>query len=390
MPPAVHLLGTAVFAQGTSEFMVAGLVPDIASDLSVSLPAAGLLTSAFAVGMAVGAPLVALPAMRWPRRQALLAFLSVFVLAHVVAAVTTSYEVLLATRVAGALANAGFLAVALAAVTSLVPPDAKGRGLAVLLAGTTIACVAGVPGGALLGDLWGWRSAFWVVALLCVPAFAAILTSVPGGRSGGAPPRARRELQVLRRPLLQALLLLGALVNGATFCSFTFLAPVLVELTGVDGATIPAMLALFGGGSFLGVRLGGRWSDSHPVPLLLAGGTLLAAGWGAFALAATHLVAVIVLVPVLGTLSFAVGSTLIARALYAAAAAPNLAGSYATASFNVGAAAGPWLGGLAIGGGLGLTAPLWGSAALVAGALVLGAPLTLAGRRRAGTRAPAA
>src|SRR5206468_11095857 len=139
----------------------AGLVPDIASDMSVSIPAAGLLTSAFAVGMAVGAPVMALIAMRWPRRLALTAFLGAFVLAHVVAAVTTSFDILVATRVVGALANAGFLAVGLATVTGLVPPDAKGRALSVLLAGTTIACVAGVPGGALLGGLWGWRSAFW-------------------------------------------------------------------------------------------------------------------------------------------------------------------------------------------------------------------------------------
>jgi MFS transporter, DHA1 family, chloramphenicol resistance protein len=266
MPPVVHLLGTAVFAQGTSEFMVAGLVPDIASDLSVSIPAAGLLTSAFAVGMAVGAPFMALLAMRWPRRLALVAFLAAFVVAHVVAALTTSFDVLVATRVVGALANAGFLAVGLATVTSLVRPDAKGRALAVLLAGTTIACVAGVPGGAFLGGLWGWRSAFWAVSLLCVPALVAVLTSVPRDRPGALPPSARGELRVLRRPELLGTLLLGALVNGATFCSFTFLAPVLTDVTGIEAVWIPAMLALFGGGSFLGVRLAARWSDTRPGP----------------------------------------------------------------------------------------------------------------------------
>jgi MFS transporter, DHA1 family, chloramphenicol resistance protein len=390
MPPVVHLLGTAVFAQGTSEFMVAGLVPDIASDMSVSIPAAGLLTSAFAVGMAVGAPLMALLSMRWPRRLALVAFLAAFVLAHVVAAVTTSFEVLVATRVVGALANAGFLAVALATVTSLVPPDAKGRALAVLLAGTTIACVAGVPGGALLGGLWGWRSAFWAVALLCIPALVAVGTSVPAGRSGAEVPSSRHELRSLRRPRLLAVLLLGALVNGATFCSFTFLAPVLTDVAGIDDWWIPAMLALFGGGSFLGVRLAARWSDSRPGPLLAVGGGVLAIGWGVFALVAGSVVAAVVLVPVLGTLAFAVGSTLIARVLYAAADAPNLAGSFATTALNIGAAAGPWLGGLAIAAGLGLGSPLWVSAALVAVALVIAALwrlLARPSRGSAGTRA---
>jgi MFS transporter, DHA1 family, chloramphenicol resistance protein len=373
LPPVVPLLGTAVFAQGTSEFMVAGLVPDIASDMSVSIPAAGLLTSAFAVGMAVGAPLMALLAMRWPRRLALGAFLVAFVLAHVVAALTGSFEVLVATRVVGALANAGFLAVGLATVTGIVPPDAKGRALAVLLAGTTIACVAGVPGGAFLGSSWGWRSAFWAVALLCLPALVAVLTSVPRDRSGATPPSARHELRALRRPRLLVVLLLGALVNGATFCSFTFLAPVLTDVAGIGAGWVPAMLALFGGGSFLGIRLAARWSDTRPEPVVAIGGTVLAVGWAAFALTAGYAVAAVVLVPLLGTLAFAVGSTLIARVLYAGSDAPNLAGSFATASLNIGAAVGPWIGGITIGAGLGLSSPLWVSAALVAGALVIAA-----------------
>lgn len=297
MPPVVHLLGTAVFAQGTSEFMVAGLVPDIASDMSVSIPAA--------------------------------------------------------------------------TVTSLVPPDAKGRALAVLLAGTTIACVAGVPGGAALGGLWGWRTAFWAVSLLCVPALVAVLTSVPRDRPDAVPPSARGELRVLRRPRLLGTLLLGALVNGATFCSFTFLAPVLTDVAGIDAVWIPALLALFGGGSFLGVRLAARWSDTRPGPLLAGGGTLLAAGWAGFALVAGNAAAAVILVPLLGTLAFAVGSTLIARALYAGSDAPNLAGGFATASLNVGAAAGPCIGGMTIAAGLGLGSPLWVSAALVTAALAL-------------------
>ncbi|SPL92867.1 chloramphenicol resistance protein [[Actinomadura] parvosata subsp. kistnae] len=241
----MYLLGLAVFAQGTSEFMLSGLVPGIAADLGVSIPAAGLLTSAFAAGMVVGAPLMAALSLRLSRRAALLAFLIVFLAVHVLGAVTTSYEVLVATRVVAALANAGFLAVALATAVALAPSDAKGRATSVLLGGVTLACVAGVPGGALLGEVWGWRSAFWAVALALVPAIVAVLKSVPGGApgassdgtsavetgasSGGASrPRGgsvRGELRVLRRPRLLVLLLLGALVNGATFCTFTYLAP---------------------------------------------------------------------------------------------------------------------------------------------------------------------
>ncbi|MGW4799843.1 Cmx/CmrA family chloramphenicol efflux MFS transporter, partial [Nonomuraea sp. NPDC004297] len=342
MPFAVYLLGLAVFAQGTSEFMLAGLVPGIARDLNVSIPAAGLLTSAFAAGMVVGAPLTALLSLRLSRRRALLGFLLAFLAAHVVGALTPDYGVLVGTRVVAALANAGFLAVAMATAVALAPPDAKGRAASVLLGGVTLACVAGVPGGALLGELWGWRSAFWAVALALVPALYAVLRSVPGGdATGGAPASARSELAVLRRPRLLVFLLLGSLVNGATFCTFTYLAPVLTGESGIGSSWMPGMLALFGLGSFAGVTIGGRLSDRWPVPLLVSCGAALAAGWVAFALTAGAPAPAVVLVLVQGTLSFAVGSTLISQVLYAATGAPTLAGAFATAAFNVGATLGP-------------------------------------------------
>ncbi|MCF1600316.1 MFS transporter, partial [Streptomyces muensis] len=203
MPFALYLLGLAVFAQGTSEFMLSGLVPDIARDLGVSVPAAGALTSAFAVGMVVGAPLMAGLARRWSRRGALLGFLVVFLGVHVVGAVTDSFGVLLATRVVGALANAGFLAVALVAALDMVEPDAKGRATSTLLGGVTLACVVGVPAGAVLGQLWGWRAAFWAVALVSLPAVLAVARSVPGGAAGFARPALRGELRALRNPRLR-------------------------------------------------------------------------------------------------------------------------------------------------------------------------------------------
>lgn len=399
MPFVVYLLGLAVFAQGTSEFMLSGLLPGIAEDLNVSIPAAGLLTSAFAAGMVVGAPLMAVLSLRWSRRFALLAFLVVFLLAHVVGAVTTGYGVLLVSRAVAALANAGFLAVAMATAIGLAPPDAKGRATSVLLGGVTAACVAGVPGGALLGELWGWRSAFWAVALALVPAVVAVLKSVPaetpeagtgGAPSDGAAPAdggaggagrgfsggARAEFRALRRPRLLVLLLLGALVNGATFCAFTYLAPLLTGVTGIGAAWMPGMLALFGLGSFAGVTISGRYADRRPVPLLVAGGVALAAGWTGFALTAGTPVVAVALVFVQGLLSFAVGSTLISQVLYAATGAPTLAGGFATAALNVGATFGPWLGGLALGAGHGFRAPLWVSAALV------GLSLAVAGAAR--------
>ncbi|MFF4126420.1 Cmx/CmrA family chloramphenicol efflux MFS transporter [Microbispora rosea] len=411
MPIAIYMLGLAVFAQGTSEFMLSGLVPGIVRDLQVSVPAAGALTSAFAVGMIVGAPLTAVLSLRWPRRRALLVFLTIFMIVHVAGAVTTSFGVLLAARVAGALANAGFLAVGLAAATAMAGPGAKGRAASVLLGGITLACVAGVPAGAVLGQVWGWRSAFWAVAVVSVPAVVAVAVAVPAIPPGtamspgtaippgtamspdAAPPpeavvpAARRELRALRRSRLLVTLLLGALVNGATFCTFTYLAPLVTEVGGYGPGWVPVLLALFGLGSFAGVSIGGRMADRRPMRLLVPGGLALTAGWIVFAVAAGNPAAVLVLVFVQGALSFAVGSTLITRALYAAADAPSLGGAFATAAFNVGATAGPLLGGVAIGAGLGYRSPLWVSALLVALALALA--VAVAARRTRTTGRPA-
>ncbi|MEU0841823.1 Cmx/CmrA family chloramphenicol efflux MFS transporter [Streptomyces sp. NPDC005962] len=375
MPFAIYVLGLAVFAQGTSEFMLSGLGPDIASDLNVSLPAAGALTSAFAVGMIVGAPLMALLSMRWPQRRALLVFLTAFLAVHVVGALTTNFAVLLATRVVGALANAGFLAVGLATATGMVSPGAKGRATSALLGGVTLACVAGVPAGALLGQVWGWRSAFWAVALVSVPALFAIVRSVPRSEAVKAvkaveAPGARGELRALRGPRLLVTLGLGMLVNAATFCTFTYLTPLITHVSGIGQPWVPAVLALFGLGSFAGVTVAGRWSDARPMLVLVPGGLALLVGWSLLSMGAHSAVAAVVLVLVQGTLSFGVGSTLITRALYEAAEAPALGGAFATAALNVGAAVGPALGGLTLGAGLGYRSPVWVSALLVALAIV--------------------
>lgn len=372
MPFAIYVLGIAVFAQGTSEFMLSGLIPDMAQDLQVSVPAAGLLTSAFAIGMIIGAPLMAIASMRWQRRRALLTFLITFMVVHIIGALTDSFEVLLATRIVGALANAGFLAVALGAAMAMVAPDKKGRATSVLLGGVTIACVVGVPGGALLGELWGWRASFWAVAVISAPAVVAIMATTPADPPMEAVPNARRELSSLRQRFLQLTLLLGALINGATFCSFTYLAPTLTDVAGFDSRWIPLLLGLFGLGSFIGVTVGGRLADTRPFQLLVAGSAALLLGWIIFAVSVSHPALTLAMLFVQGTLSFAVGSTLISRVLYAADGAPTLGGSFATAAFNVGAALGPVLGGAAIGFGMGYRAPLWTSAALVALAIVIG------------------
>ena len=377
MPLPLYLLAMAVFAMGTSEFMLAGLLPDIADDLGVTVGTAGTLTSAFAVGMTVGAPLMAALARNWPPRTTLLGFLLLFAAAHAVSATTTSFAVLSATRVVAALANAGFLAVALTTAATLVSPDRKGRALAVLLSGTTVAMVAGVPGGAVLGTLLGWRATFWAVAALCLPAALGVLRGIPARGAVGTdsePSRLRVELAVLRRPRLLRVMLLGALVNAATFASFTFLAPVVTDTAGLGDLWISVALVLFGVGSFAGVTAAGRLSDGRPRLVLAVGGPLLLAGWVALALLARTPAALLVLVLVQGALSFAVGSTLIARILYEGAGAPTMAGAYATATLNVGAAAGPLLAAACLGTPAGDLGPVWAAAVLVLAALAVALP----------------
>lgn len=385
MPFALYLLALAVFAMGTSEFMLAGLVPDIAAGLGVTVGAAGLLTSAFAIGMVIGAPVMAVLARRWTARTSLLGCVVAFALCHVVGALTPNFTVLFGSRVVAALANAGFLAVALSTAAALVAVDQKGRALSVLLGGTTMATIAGVPGGAVLGELLGWRSAFWTIALLCLPAALGIWHGIPGrseGNSGpavGAPPL-RAELALLKSPRLAVAVLLAALVNAGTFAAFTFLAPLVTDVAGLPQLWVPVVLVLFGFGSFIGVTVAGRFSDRRPGLVIGVGGPVLVVGWIALAASAAHSVMLLILVLVQGISAFAVGSTLIARLLYAASGAPTMGGSYATAALNVGAACGPALGAASLTGPAGNLGPVWVAVALTGIALMVVLAITI--RRR--------
>ncbi|NKZ73379.1 Cmx/CmrA family chloramphenicol efflux MFS transporter [Rhodococcus hoagii] len=365
---------------GTSEFMLAGLVPDIAAGFDVSIGSAGLLTSAFAVGMIVGAPLMAALARRWPARATLLFFVLVFAVMHIVGAITTSFSVLLVARVIAALANAGFIAVALSTAATLVAADRKGRALAVLLSGTTIATVAGAPGGALLGTLLGYRATFWTIALLCLPAAIGIAKGFPADTEDstqGTPAvmSLRSEIAQLAKPGLILVILLAALVNAATFATFTFLAPIVTGTAGLEELWVPVVLAVFGAGSFVGVTVAGRFSDQRPGVVIAVCGPVLLLGWIGLATQAPHSVALLVLAFTQGALSFAVGSTLIARVLYESKDAPTMGGSYATAALNIGAAAGPAISAATLSSRVGDLGPVWTSGLLVTVALAIGLPL---------------
>ncbi|MGX1132401.1 DHA1 family chloramphenicol resistance protein-like MFS transporter [Streptomyces glaucescens] len=376
MPLFIHVLGLAVFAQGTSEFMLSGLVPGIARDLSVSVAAAASLTSAYAIGMVVGAPVMAAWSARRPRRRTLAGFLAAFVAVHVVGAVTDDFAVLFGTRIVAAVVNAGFLAVAMSVATSLVAPERQGRATAVLLSGVTLACVAGVPAGALLGERAGWRAAFWAVAALCLPALALVFRSAPADAARRAEVSVRREARVLTARPVRSALLLAAVVNGATFATFAYLAVIATDVTGLPEAAVPGLLAAFGAGAFVGVSVAGRRGDGRLFPALAA----LPAGWAVLAVAGAHALPLFLAATVLGGLSFGVGSALVNRVLKVAADAPALGGAFATSALNVGAFAGPLLAGAATSGTGEPRAAAWVSAALAATGVVFAA-VAARGRR---------
>ena len=384
MPIAVYVLGLAIFAQGTSELMLAGLLPELATDLEVSIPDAGLLISAFAVGMLLGAPILAVATLRLPRRTALLVFLAIFALTHVAGALTPNYGVLLATRVVGAFVYAGFWAVAAVTAVGLVPVNARARAMSVVAGGLTIATIIGLPAGTVIGQHLGWRAAFWAVAIFSTCAMAAVLATIPSGRPDPAnTPQLRSELRAMANPRLWLSYCTTAVVTAAILVIFSYLAPLLTEATGLEPGAVPAVLALYGVGSLIGITIGGRNADHNPFRTLSVGIIGLTVLSVVVALWATIPVVALGAIFLLGGFGFAVNPALNARVFSLAGDAPTLATAINFSSFNVGITVGPWLGGLAINAGSGYPSLGWIAAALglvALGTVVIAALLPIQSR----------
>ncbi|MCO8301237.1 Cmx/CmrA family chloramphenicol efflux MFS transporter [Streptomyces sp. RKCA744] len=366
MPLAVYVLGLSVFALGTSEFMLSGLLQPVARDMGVSIPEAGLLISAFAIGMVVGAPVLAAATLRLPRRTTLMALLAVFGLGQIAGALAPSYGVLFASRVVSALACAGFWAVGAAVAVSLVPVGARAKAMAVMVGGLSIANIAGVPAGAFLGQHAGWRAAFWAVAGLSALGLAGVVTLVPRTKvpTGDDRPRLKAELRIYRDPQVWLALAATALSGGAVFCLFSYLGPLLTDTAGLDEGWVPTVLALFGVGALLGTVIGGRIADAHLFGTMSGGIVASTVVLSALALTAHSPVAAVTLALMLGFTAFFTAPALNARMFNLANAAPTLAGATNTSAFNIGNTVGPWLGGLVIDAGWGYPAVAWTGAAL--------------------------
>ncbi|MCX5141952.1 MULTISPECIES: Cmx/CmrA family chloramphenicol efflux MFS transporter [unclassified Streptomyces] len=370
MPLAVYILGLSVFALGTSEFMLSGLLPPIADDMNVSIPRAGLLISAFAIGMVVGAPLLAVATLRLPRRTTLIALISVFGLGQVAGALAPTYEILFASRVISAFACAGFWAVGAAVAIAMVPVNSRARAMAVMIGGLSIANVLGVPLGAFLGENLGWRSAFWAVGAASAVALAGVATMIPRIPLPDEKPQLKREMAIYRDRQVWLSIVITALAAGGVFCAFSYLAPLLTDVAGLDSGWVPTVLALFGVGALIGTTIGGRVADAHLFGVLLSGITASTVFLAALALFASSQVAVIVLAFLLGLSAFFTAPALNARMFNVAGAAPTLAGATTTAAFNLGNTGGPWLGGTVIDLDFGFAATAWAGAAMTVVALV--------------------
>ncbi|MER7664641.1 Cmx/CmrA family chloramphenicol efflux MFS transporter [Streptomyces sp. NPDC096193] len=383
MPLAVYILGLSVFALGTSEFMLSGLLPPIADDMNVSIPRAGLLISAFAIGMVVGAPLLAVATLRLPRKTTLVTLISLFGLGQIAGALAPTYQILFASRVVSALACAGFWAVGAAVAIAMVPFTSRARAMGVMIGGLSTANVLGVPAGAFLGEHLGWRSAFWAVTAASAIALAGVVTLIPRIPLPDEKPRLRRELSIYRDRQVWLSVAITAFAAGGVFCAFSYLAPLLTDVSGLDAGWVPSVLALFGIGALIGTTVGGRIADAHLFGVLLSGITASTVLLAALALFAPSPVATIVLTLLLGFSAFFTAPALNARMFNVAGAAPTLAGATTTAAFNVGNTGGPWLGGTVIDADFGFASTAWAGAAMTVAALALvGISLRLHGRSR--------
>ncbi|MDQ0950655.1 DHA1 family chloramphenicol resistance protein-like MFS transporter [Streptomyces phaeochromogenes] len=386
MPLAVYVLGLSVFALGTSEFMLSGLLPAVADDMNVSIPRAGLLISAFAVGMVVGAPLLAVATLRLPRRTTLISLIAVFGVGQIAGALAPNYAVLFASRVVSALACAGFWAVGAAVAIAMVPVNARARALAVMIGGLSIANVLGVPAGAFLGESLGWRSAFWAVGAASAVALVGVATLIPRIPLPDEKPQLRRELRIYRDRQVWLSISLIAFAAGGVFCAFSYLAPLLTDVSGLDDSWVPVVLGLFGVGALIGTMIGGRIADAHLFGVLLSGIAASSVLLVALALLGQYAVAAVTLAFLLGVSAFYTAPALNARMFNVAGKAPTLAGATTTAAFNLGNTGGPWIGGAVIDAGLGFASPAWAGAALTVTAGAVTAVSLRLHRRTAASR----
>ncbi|WP_418959283.1 MFS transporter [Streptomyces tritici] len=379
LPAGVYLLAFSLFAMGTAEFLLAGVLPAVADDLGVSLSSAGFLITGFALGVVVGGPPFAVLSLRWPRRTALLAAQGLFA-ASIALGLLGDYRVLLVTRVVAGIAYAGFFAVASVTAIGLVTPDRNARASGVVVSGLSVAMVAGGPAGTLLSHFTEWRGGFWAVVVLTLAGTAGCLVGLPADADTGRPAgrSVGQELAAMRRPRLWGVYAVTILTTAAYMITFNYLAAMLAGITALPEVWIPAVLALFGVGAFAGLSLGGRISDRRPHLALLAGATGIAVLSVVMAGAVRQAWTAVPTVFLLGVAAFLLNPALYGRVFALAADAPTLAGATTVSAFQLGISLTPVLAAAALAGGASLPRLSLIGAALAAAAV----PLILLDRPR--------
>ncbi|MFJ6987971.1 MULTISPECIES: MFS transporter [unclassified Streptomyces] len=413
MPLALLALAVGAFGIGTTEFAMMGLLPDVADDLGISIPAAGHQVSAYALGVVIGAPLLAAVTARMSRRTVLIGLMALFVAGNVLSALAPDANWLLAARLLSGLPHGAFFGVGAVVATTLVAPERKARSVSLMFLGLTVANVAGVPVATLVGQHLGWRATFLGVGVIGLAAIASLALLIPGekrevegagaeagagadgGRgagAGGAPVAAalRGELAALRS--LPVWLALGTTVAGfgALFAAYSYITPMLTDAAGYADSTVTVLLSLFGVGATIGNLLGGRLADHTMRGTLFGGLTALVVVLALFpVLMATQWSAALAVI-LLGVAAFATGSPLQLMVMEKASSAPSLASSANQAAFNLANAGGAWVGGLALAAGLGATSPAVAGAGLAVLGLGVAGTAWAVDRRRAAADAPGA
>ncbi|MET8288621.1 MFS transporter [Streptomyces sp. NPDC005132] len=384
MPLALLALAVGAFGIGTTEFVMMGLLPDVADDLHISLPAAGHLVSAYALGVVIGAPLLAAATARMSRRKVLIGLMVLFVAGNVLSALAPDQHWLLAARFLSGLPHGAFFGVGAVVATGLVAPERKARSVSLMFLGLTVANIVGVPVATFIGQHFGWRATFLGVGVIGLAAIASLALLIPHDHTHAATGGLRGELAALRS--LPVWLALGTTVAGfgALFSAYSYITPMLTESAGYTESSVTLLLALFGVGATVGNLVGGRLADHSLRGTLFGGLASLVAVLALFPLLMSAQWSAALAVTLLGTAAFVTGSPLQLMVMEKASAAPSLASSANQAAFNLANAGGAWIGGLALAAGFGATSPaLAGAALAVVGLAVAGTAYTVDRRHRA-------
>ncbi|SDI96909.1 MFS transporter, DHA1 family, inner membrane transport protein [Actinokineospora alba] len=370
MPLALLALAIGAFGIGTTEFVIMGVLPQVAAEFGVSIPTAGWLVTGYALGVVLGAPVLTVLGTKVSRKKMLMLLMGLFIIGNAISAAAPTFGAMLAGRVVAALAHGAFFGVGSVVAAGLVAPERKASAISLMFMGLTVANIVGVPLGTSIGQSAGWRVTFTLVALLGVVGLVGVAALVPeAGKPRGVTIRA--EFAAFRSAQVWLAMAMTVLGYGGVFAAITYIAPMMTEVTGYSPGAVTWLLVLFGFGMFAGNLVGGRFADRALMPMLFTALGALALTLLLFTVTAHDKVLAAITLTLIGALGFATVPPLQKRVLDQAAAAPTLASAANIGAFNLGNALAAWLGGIVISAGLGYTAANWVGALLTGTALLL-------------------